>query len=154
MIRIAKLTDYGIMLLAHVARGVPGDLHTARDLAEQARLPLPTVSKLLKALVGSGILISHRGTRGGYALARRPEEVSVSEIIAAIEGPIAITECGNGAGGCDLESACATRTNWGRISMTVQSALAALTLADMAHPLPSGWRGGPVRQPSRGGEAL
>ena len=141
MMRISKLTDYGIVLLAHVARDPSGQLHSARDLAERARLPLPTVSKLLKAFVGAGILVSHRGTRGGYALARPPEQVTVSEIIASVEGPIAITECGSGAGQCGLESGCATRSNWGRISRTVQSALEALTLADMAHPLPTGWNG-------------
>ncbi len=141
MIRIAKLTDYGIVVLTHVVRENAGALHTARDLAERAQLPLPTVSKLLKALVGAGLLVSHRGVRGGYALARRPEQISVSEIIAAIEGPIAITECGSGGGQCGLEQGCATRSNWGRISRTVQEALDALTLADMASPLPPGWTG-------------
>ena len=139
MIRIARLTDYGIVLLTHVARGAPGTVHTARDLAEQAGLPLPTVSKLLKALVGAGILVSHRGTHGGYALSRGPEAVSVAQIIGAIEGPIAITECGSGEGQCGLEAGCATRSNWGRIGQRVQDALGALTLADMARPLPSGW---------------
>jgi FeS assembly SUF system regulator len=148
MIRIAKLTDYGFVLLAHVARTVPGTIHTARELSEQAQLPLPTVSKLLKALVGTGILVSHRGTRGGYALARSPAEISVVEIIESIEGPIALTECGSGDGQCGIEADCATRSHWGRISRAVHAALQALSLADMAQPLPGGWVG-PIPLPTK-----
>ena len=92
MIRITKQTDYGIVLLTHLAAN-PERQYTAPELAAEARLPLPMVSKILKLLARDGLLASHRGVKGGYSLARPAEEISMAEIIAALEGPIAITEC-------------------------------------------------------------
>ena len=136
MIRIAKLTDYAIVLLTYFARA-EDQAHTARDVAARTRIPLPTVSKVLKALSRGGLLVSHRGVKGGYALARRPEEISVSSIIAAIDGPIAMTECSIHAPGlCELETVCPVRSNWRRINDVVQHALDGLTLVDMSIPLP------------------
>ncbi len=93
MIRFAKLTDYGLVLMTIMARDSVAAVHTARDLAAASRLPLPTVSKVLKQLLQSGLLTSHRGLKGGYGLAKEAAEISVAEIVAAIEGPIALTEC-------------------------------------------------------------
>src|SRR5437868_6650848 len=93
MVRLGKLTDYGMLLMSCFARSQPGTLRSARDLAEEARLPLPTVSKLLKELLHSGLLVSHRGFQGGYSLAKDPAEISLAEIVSALEGPIALTEC-------------------------------------------------------------
>src|ERR1700680_4655587 len=90
MIRLGKLTDYGLVLMTYIARNHDRSLHTARDLAVESRLPLPTVSKLLKELLQGGLLVSRRGLKGGYSLARKPREISVAEIIAVLEGPIAI----------------------------------------------------------------
>ncbi|HVH88183.1 MAG TPA: Rrf2 family transcriptional regulator, partial [Terriglobales bacterium] len=94
MIRLQKLTDYGLVLMTCVARHHEQSLHTARDLAVESHLPLPTVSKLLKQLLQGGLLVSHRGIKGGYSLARPPQAISIAEIVAALEGPIALTECG------------------------------------------------------------
>src|SRR5262244_3930308 len=94
MIRLGKLTDYGLVVMTHMAQNQDRLLHTARDLAVESRLPLPTVSKLLKELLQGGLLVSQRGIKGGYGLAREAREIPVSEIIAAIEGPIALTDCG------------------------------------------------------------
>ena len=77
MIRLGKLTDYGLLLMAEIARA-PGKLHTARDLSATCKLPLPTVSKVLKTLLQSKLLVSHRGTRGGYNLARQPQAISIT----------------------------------------------------------------------------
>ena len=110
MIRIAKLTDYAIVLLSHMAREPEGSVCTARGLVADSRLPLPTVGKILKTLSRAGILVSHRGAKGGYTLARSPGEISIAEIVAAVEGPIALTECS--AGGpdlCVLEPFCPVR---------------------------------------------
>lgn len=136
MIRIAKLTDYGIILLTHFAAEPGQVIHTARDLAARTHLPLPTVSKILKALSRAGLLISHRGVSGGYSLARQPEEISVAQIIGALEGPIALTECSPDAHGlCTLESMCPVQSNWRRINRAVLEALEKLRLSDMARPL-------------------
>src|SRR5947207_6740219 len=110
MIRLGKLTDYGLVLMTYMARNYDRSLHTARDLAVESRLALPTVSKLLKELVQGGLLVSHRGIKGGYNLARAPREISVADIIETLEGPIALTECRTDVSGlCDLEPCCPDR---------------------------------------------
>src|SRR5437660_698997 len=124
MFRLTKLTDYGIVLLTHFAAHPEREAQNARELALETRLPLPTVGKLLKELAHSGILLSQRGIHGGYTLARRPEEVSVAEVIAALEGPIAITECNVSSPGlCDHESCCPVRTNWQLVNRAIRQAL-------------------------------
>jgi FeS assembly SUF system regulator len=143
MIRITKLTDYGIVLMTHlaaIASGTPdeGEEHryNAPDLALETGLPLPMVSKILKLLARDGLLVSHRGVKGGYALARRPAEISVDEIITALEGPVAITECiETSPSDCEHEPMCPTRTNWQRINQAVREALREISLAEMTHPI-------------------
>ncbi|HEX2252075.1 MAG TPA: SUF system Fe-S cluster assembly regulator [Thermoanaerobaculia bacterium] len=136
MIRITKTTDYGIVLMTQMASR-PGDRFSAPDLAEEAQLPLPMVSKILKTLTREGLLDSHRGVNGGYALARPPREIAVSEIIAALEGPIAITECVDDSPGvCSQEAVCPVRSNWQLINGAIRRALDGICLADMARPLP------------------
>lgn len=136
MIRLGKLTDYGLVLMTLMARNARRAVHTARDLAAESRLPLPTVSKLLKELSQSGLLISHRGIKGGYGLAREAREIPLAEIIAAIEGPIALTECGTDiAGSCDLERCCPIKNNQRVISQVIRAALDNVMLSDLIHPL-------------------
>ncbi|MFH1680069.1 MAG: SUF system Fe-S cluster assembly regulator [Candidatus Eisenbacteria bacterium] len=137
MFRITKLTDYGVALLAVFAGKQGGEPRTARDVASQVGLPLPTVSKILKALSRAGILVSHRGARGGYGLARPSEEISIAEIIRALEGPIAFTECvAAGPGACAQETLCGMRASWRLISETVSGALEKIMLSEMAGPAP------------------
>lgn len=132
MIRMSKLTDYGIVLLTHMAMGPPDRVHTAQDLADASHVPLPTASKILKRLAHAGLLVSHRGRKGGYGLARSADDISVAEIIGAIEGPIGITECGTEvAGACSLEAICAARSRWGPISRAIQRALGGVRLSAM-----------------------
>jgi len=132
MIRMTKLADYGIVLLTHMAMGSDGSLHTAQDLSERSRVPLPTASKLLKSLAHAGLVVSHRGRNGGYGLARGADRISIAEIISAIEGPIGITECGTGVdGNCDLEDICAARERWVPISRAIERALQDVTLSAM-----------------------
>ncbi len=136
MIRLAKLTDYGLVLMTTMARKGKASVHNARDLASVTRLPLPTVTKVLKQLLQSGLLVSHRGINGGYSLAKEPAEVSIAEIIAAIEGPIALTECSTDVTGlCDLERSCPIKTNQRVISEVVRGALQKVMLSDLAQPL-------------------
>jgi FeS assembly SUF system regulator len=136
MIRFSKLTDYGLVLMTVMARDKVAAVHTARGLSSVSRLPLPTVSKLLKQLLQSGLLSSHRGIKGGYGLAKEPGEISVAEIVAAIEGPIALTECSTDAIGlCDLERSCPIRANQRIISQVMRGALEKVTLSDLVQPL-------------------
>ena len=136
MIRLTKLADYGIVLMTHLASERTRTVHTARDLAAMTRVPLPTVSKILKALAHMGILESHRGVGGGFTLARDPQRISVADVVTALEGPIAITEClSEGPGACELEAGCPVRSNWDRINGVVRGALERLSIAEMARPV-------------------
>lgn len=133
MIRLSKLTDYGIVLMTRFA--ADGAVHTARELAGDTGVPLPTVSKILKALSREELLISHRGVKGGYGLARPAPEISVAQIISVFE-PIAMTECtSDGPSFCELEPTCPVRGNWQKIGLAIRGALQDLTLADMTGPL-------------------
>jgi FeS assembly SUF system regulator len=136
MVRLSKLTDYSLVLMSRLAQTPSPSYRTARDLAAELQLPLPTVSKLLKKLLQSRLLVSHRGIRGGYSLAREPHEIGLAQIITALEGPIALTECSTDVTGlCQLETCCAIRNNQQIISQAVRGVLEKLTLADLTHPL-------------------
>jgi len=136
MIRLGKMTDYALVLMSQIARRSPSELHTARDLAHECHLPLPTVSKLLKRLLRSGLLESHRGIKGGYSLAREPHLISLAEIISALEGPLALTECSTEIEGlCDLESCCPIKNNQKIISQVLRGALEKVTLSDLIRPM-------------------
>ncbi|GIX36636.1 MAG: transcriptional regulator [Lysobacteraceae bacterium] len=130
MFRISKLTDYATVVLTLLARDEAA-IHSASGLAAQARLEPPTVSKLLKMLGQAGLVESFRGAHGGYRLARPAAAISVAEIVAAIEGPIGVTECAVHDGLCDHETHCGVRANWRRISEAVEAALRSVSLADM-----------------------
>lgn len=108
-----------------------------RALAAATGVPEPTVRKVLKTLVRAGIVCSVRGTHGGYALARPAGDISVAEVVIAVEGPIAVTECASEAtaGACDLEGRCNVQGPWQRISAAIRDALVQLSLAEMAIPV-------------------
>jgi len=143
MLRVTKLADYGIIILTQFAAR-PDTVLNARDVAQQVRLPLPVVSKVLKLLARDGLLVSHRGKRGGYGLARRPGEITIASVIRAFEGPIAMTECSDRVkGDCGIEKNCPVRTNWHRINSAIYEALERITLEQMTRPMPPDW-GGPA----------
>ncbi len=135
MIRMTKQADYGIVMMTRMAR-YPERQVNASELAAEVQLPLPTVSKILKLLGRAGLLESHRGVKGGYCLALEAERITVAEIITALDGPIAITECiDDTPGECSQESFCGVRANWQRINHAIRHALENITLAEMTHPL-------------------
>ncbi len=133
MLRISKMTDYAILLMAELTR--QGETLSAHALAERIRVEAPTASKVLKLLAGAGLLSSYRGASGGYRVTRPATRISVAEIIAAIEGPIAMTECSVEVGLCHQEDSCHLRSNWQRISVAVARALEDVSLAEMSEPL-------------------
>ena len=135
MIRITKQTDYGIVLLTHLAAH-PERHYNAPELSVEARLPLPMVSKILKLLVKEGLLASHRGVKGGYSLTRPTDEITMAEIVTALEGPIAITECVSIESDCSHAALCPVSGNWRRINEAVRTALEGISLAEMALPKP------------------
>jgi FeS assembly SUF system regulator len=135
MIRVSKLTDYAIVLLAHLAQAER--TFTAQELATRSSVPLPTVSKLCKELSKAGLVVSHRGRRGGYGLARPADRITVAEIVEALEGPIALTECGQGATSCELQATCVAKASMDPVSRAIHGALSALALSSIA-PLRTG----------------
>lgn len=133
MLRISKLTDYAILMMVELARD--GEMLSAHALAERIHVEVPTASKVLKLLAGNELLESYRGANGGYRVSRLAAEISVAEVIAAIEGPIAMTECSVEEGLCAQEDNCELRSNWQRISMAVAQALRDVSLAEMSAPV-------------------
>ena len=137
MIKLSRMADYGVVLMVQLARAGTRRT-TAGELARTAVLPVPTVSKLLKQLAAAKLLASHRGADGGYRLARDSADISVAEIVAALDGPIALTECMTAEGMiCEIEALCPTRINWRRINDALVEALEGVSLAEMARPAPS-----------------
>ena len=134
MLRISKLTDYAILVMVELSE-TPSEVVNAQVLAGQTHLELPTVSKVLKLLAKAGLVRSFRGASGGYSIDRGAGNISVAEIIAAIEGPIAMTECSVEVGLCSQEQVCNLRSNWRRISSAVARAMESVTLAEMSRPI-------------------
>lgn len=135
MIILSKLADYGVIVATYLA-ALPDRQMTAAGLAVEARLPRATVAKVLKALAHAGLVASARGASGGYRLARPAGAISVAEVVAAIDGAIALTQCTSHGPDCQRSSFCATRPAWQRINHAVGAALGAVTLADMVPPIP------------------
>jgi FeS assembly SUF system regulator len=131
MLRITKETDYGILLMAYIAERPVGEIHTAREVADRSGLPFPTVSKILRSLAGRNILASHRGASGGYSLKKAAKDMSIAEVIRALQGPISMVQCGAEPGQCEQEGSCPTRANWTRVSKEVERALDSVPITDM-----------------------
>lgn len=133
MLRITKLTDYATVVLTTLA-DVPIRVHSAAELAERARLELPTVSKVLKPLARAGLVMSFRGANGGYRLARPPSQISLIEIVEAIEGRLGVTECSGEHSSCEHEPHCGVQSHWRRINDVISDTLRGVSLAEMLPP--------------------
>ncbi|OUR74832.1 SUF system Fe-S cluster assembly regulator [Colwellia psychrerythraea] len=133
MLRVNKLTDYGSVILVYLAR-YPGEKISAVSLAKAVFLPPATVSNLLKKMVNNELLCSTLGKHGGYQLARPAEQISLAEIITALEGPIALTECNVKKGLCRTEEHCDIRNNWRNINQMVYQSLTQVSLKQMLPP--------------------
>ncbi len=133
MLRISKLTDYAIVVTAAMA-GDPKRIFSAAELSSETHLEPPTVAKVLKMLTRSDLVQSFRGASGGYRLARTPADITVAQLIVAMEGPIGMTQCSVHQGLCSTEAVCALRGHWQQISRAVHAALSEMTLLDMTRP--------------------
>lgn len=131
MLKMSRLTDYGTGVLAYLASA--GDLpHSASAVAEQTGLPNATVSKILKLLTRGGLVTSHRGAQGGYVLSRPATQITAADVIDALEGPLALTECSTADGSCEIEAFCLVGTAWQRINIEIRHALDEISLAELA----------------------
>ncbi len=137
MIRLSRMADYAVVLMTRMAQDQEA-VHNAFDMSGATGVPTPTVSKVLATLARHGLLHSVRGAKGGYRLATGPQDISVAEIISVIDGPIALTQCIEHAPGvCEIESLCSCREPWQVINDVVRRSLEAVSLADIAAPMPS-----------------
>ncbi len=134
MLRISKLTDYGTVVMAYLASH-PDQGHAAKEISEQTHIALPTVSKLLKLLAKSGLLVAQRGAKGGYSLAMPATDISLSQIINALEGDIALTACSHSNGSCAVEKQCALRSNWRTITDVLRETLSEISLVQIINPI-------------------
>lgn len=130
MLRVTRLTDYATVVLTALAQA-PDRVLSAAELAEHARLELPTVSKVLKPLAHAGLVTSFRGANGGYRLARPAAAISLIEVVEAIEGPLGMTECSGDHRHCEHEPHCGVQTHWRRVNDVIATALRDVSLADM-----------------------
>ncbi len=134
MLRMNKLADYGAVVMVFLAKNA-GQLTSARDIAADTHLGLPTVSKVLKRLTATGLLLSVRGSLGGYRLKRQAADISVADILYALDEPRGLTECSSAAGACALHQVCHVQDNWRLISQSIESALESVSLEALAKPV-------------------
>ena len=133
MIKLTNLADYAVILMCEMAR--KEERISAQDLSLQSGLPVPTVSKILNCLGRAELLKSHRGLKGGFALAKNADEISVADIIEAVDGPISLTHCTDGEKSCcNVDDICHMRPHWHVINSTVRTALDDVKLSSIAAP--------------------
>ncbi len=138
MFRLSRITDYGIRVLAHLASSEESGLQAspvnAREVADELSLPLPIVSKVMKSLARAGVLESHRGSKGGFNLALRPQDLTVADMITVLEGPVALMQCSADSSECRHAGSCTIQEPWSVINLAVENTLATITLADLISP--------------------
>jgi len=134
MLRISKLTDYAMLILSQMAKA-QNLIMSATLLAEVLHLSVPTVSKILKILADASLVTSIRGADGGYRLSRSATEITLADVISAMEGDVAMTECCESKSLCAIDSQCGVRENWRKINKLIHALLAGFTILDMTEPL-------------------
>ncbi|QNN64765.1 SUF system Fe-S cluster assembly regulator [Sphingomonas rhizophila] len=131
--RLTHLADYAVVIMTAAARGQASARLSATGLAEETGVPLPTAQKLMQRLAAHGLLVGQRGAGGGYELARPVSEISLADIIEAVEGPIALTQCSDGENHeCVLDAHCRVRPHMGIVGAKVRGALNAVSLKELA----------------------
>jgi len=137
MIKLSNLADYAVELMCCIALK-PEHVHSSADLATSSRIPLPTVSKILGTMVRAGLLTSNRGLNGGFKMITEAENISITHIIEAVDGPVLLTNClgDDEVSDCDRISNCGTRSQWYRINEAVKDALGSVLLSQMIENIP------------------
>lgn len=130
--RLSHLADYAVVLMTAAARRPAGERLSATELSAETGVPLPTAQKLMGQLAACGLLTSARGVSGGFALARPATEISLADIVEAVEGPIAMTICSEGRTDCALDAHCRVKPHMGVVGTAVRGALGAVSLTELA----------------------
>ena len=138
MLRVTRETDYGILLLTSFVRFCDLSLLTTRQVAKETGVPYKMTCKILNILAKQGLLTSQRGLSGGYRLSREPETITLRDIVSALEGPIALTECSKEEDcACELEERCETRNYWKVINQAFRDSLSRITLSSLVKAGPA-----------------
>jgi Rrf2 family protein len=134
MLKLTKKADYGLMSLKYLAERPVGVAVSAKDIAEAYGIPSHLLAKVLQRLTKVGLLRSHAGMNGGYALAREARTISAFEVIHAIDGPLFITSCGAGIKTCDLHDSCTIKEPLARVNESIAGVLKSISIHDLAEP--------------------
>lgn len=132
MLRLSKKADYALMAMKHLAQHADRRAASAREVAEQYGIPVELLAKVLQRLAKAGLLTSLQGTRGGYVLARPATQISVADVIQAVDGPLNVTACTTHEESCDQFSTCNVRDPLWRIKDRILATLATCTLVELA----------------------
>ena len=132
MLRLSKKADYALIAMRHLALRADAGSASAREIAEQFDIPVELLAKVLQRLVRQRLLVSQQGTRGGYVLARAARQISVADVIQAIDGPVAVTACASDTESCDQFDKCNIRDPLWRIKDRILTALAACSIEELA----------------------
>jgi len=134
VLKLTKKTDYALMALLHMGFMTRQPLVNAKEIAETYHIPVEMMAKILQTLSRGGVIISENGPKGGYALSRAPERISVAEVITAIEGPIGITDCMTSATAtCMQADTCTIRTPVEHIQQRISTLLEGMSVAEFHH---------------------
>jgi FeS assembly SUF system regulator len=131
-VRLSHLADYAVVLMTAAARRNAGERLSATELSVETGVPLPTTQKLMGQLATAGLLDSVRGVGGGFSLARCASEITLADVIEAVEGPIAMTVCSEGRTDCALDAHCRVKPHMGVVGNAVRGALGAVSLTELA----------------------
>jgi FeS assembly SUF system regulator len=131
-VRLSHLADYAVVLMTAAARRNAGERLSATELSVETGVPLPTAQKLMGQLATAGLLDSVRGAGGGFSLARCASEITLADVIEAVEGPIAMTVCSEGRTDCALDAHCRVKPHMGVVGNAVRGALGAVSLTELA----------------------
>jgi Rrf2 family protein len=132
MLKLTKKADYGLMALKYLAEHPETPALSAKDVADAYGIPAQLLAKILQRLTKTGLLRSHAGMNGGYALARDPRQISAFEVIHAIDGPLFLTSCTKGAKSCDLTPSCTIKEPLARVNETIIGVLKSISIHDLA----------------------
>jgi Rrf2 family protein len=135
MLRLTKKADYGLMALKYLAEQADNGAQSAKDIAEAYHIPPQLLAKILQTLAKSGLLVSHAGTHGGYALSRNAKDISAFEVIRAIDGPLFITSCITIHGTCDLAGHCTIKEPLRKVNDSITELLSGIRIADLVEPI-------------------
>ena len=136
--RLSHLADYAVVLMTAAARRDAGERLSATELSAETGVPLPTAQKLMGQLATAGLLDSVRGAAGGLSLSRPATEISLADIVEAVEGPIAMTVCSEGRTDCALDAHCRIKPHMGVVGRAVRGALGAVSLTQLCAPAKAG----------------